>query len=680
MGYTLKLVETFEDKADDVIDLISGAEGFRLNEEGLELPEPPSIWTEVGESFRRDGSILGAQKYENREAIINLFMEGGNKGDLILKLQRLQEFTRRASYYQKNKTGNYKNYAGDGLAHRIELRYALSDLPETVFGRGITRYEIINGNVEIPSNLHSSNLTADQIDSIKLYLTLKPFGYGKIMPIGKGYATSWNFDNILVRDNAITFQSDYLTDIKYPSFIHSELTNEGTISLWFRPIADSGYEANRFFLFTNLGASGHRIYFDTTNNRFYFVDGTNSVYIVKTFVEDELIHIVARWHADPDRIKISINGTHASTSLFSPVEGLTHCHIGGTNNHALPAHGHIYDFRAWDIELSDSQAEQVYKEGVGRTLLPLFDRDVIDNHDDSGHSNYFNILGVPGDVPAGALISLNNTSGSGKHIKTVRISQRTWGSVDKFRHIWEGEDRTGDTGGTWTPSVDASSSGGYHLPIIISTPGTIYGCYWQKTDYLLDNEGVFQVFARVAMSSASADFRVGFGPNEDFKNEWVTSDYAPNKWHLVDLGEVPYSPRDICYESDRYYIKLYFDCRSESAQTVYSDYLVLFPKRLMFGAWEAGVSLLSNTWGIAFETFDYQQMWQMIYTVGANNFAWPVSGEGIMKDIYLEPRIPNHFRIIADRHPTDTHINYIDDQFTLQKPSPLALFRYLFME
>ena len=679
MGYTLKLVETYEDKADNTLDLISGAEGIRLNEGGLYLPPPSSIWTETGESYRNDGSSLGAQKYENREMTIDLFVAGTDKSNLILKLQKLQEFIRKASYHQKSKTGNYQNYAGDGIAHRIELRYALSDLPETSFGRGITRFEIINGNVEIPSNLHSYNLVSDRIDSIKLNLTLKPFSYGKIGFIGKGYATSWDFDNILQEENAITFHPSYLCDIKYPTFIDTE---EGTVSLWFRAIDPSTWAHDRSFFCTNLGGSAHNCYYQYSNQRFVWEDGNgHAVYFNKAFVADQLLHIVLRWHLDPDRITISIDGTHAVNEAYTEPNPISHCHIGGNNSHLYACNGHIYDFRAWESELSDDQVAQVYGEGIGRTLLPMSDKDVVYNHHDSAHTNYFNILGVAGDIPAGALIALNNTSGADKHIKSIRISQRTWGNVENFRHIWEGEDKSGEYGGTWTEAGDGTCSNAKLIHITTASPTTVYGCYWSKTDNLLDNEGVYQVFARVLITSASTDFRVRFGTDGYFDNEWVTSDYFA-KWHLVDLGEITFPTRDLSFGSERYYLALYFDCQSTTSQIIYLDYLAIFPKKPVYGEWEAQSTLyrLLNGRSIAFETFDYQQMWQMIYRSGSHNYAWDISGASAMGDIYLEPRIPNHFRVIADRDPTDTHKNYITDQFTLQYPDLMVLYRYLTME
>lgn len=679
MGYTLKLVETHEDKANDSLDLISGADGIYLNQEGLYLPEPPSIWLETGESFRNDGESLGAQKYKNREMTIDLFVEGENKGNLLLKIQELQEFVRKASYCQLIKTGNYKNYDGDGIAHRVELRYALSDLPDTSFGRGRTRFEIVNGNVKIPTDLHSHNLTADRIDGVELNLTLKPFSYGKIMPIGKGYATSWDFDIILQEENAITFHPSYLCDIKYPTFVDTE---EGTVSFWFRAIDPSTWANDRAFFCTNLGTSGYLFYYDHTNQRFVFGEGVNSVVFSKTFSANQLLHLVIRWHADPSRIQISIDGSHQVNLNYTEPVGITHCHIGGNNSHLNACNGHIYDFRAWKSELSDNQVTQVYKEGIGRTLLPLFDKEIIYNHhDNTVHTNYFNVLGVPGDVPAGALINLDNSGEAGRNIKTVRLSQRTQRGVDKFRHIWEGEDRTGDLEGTWTPENDATCSNGQRLPIILNDPAKNFGCYWQKTADLMENEGVFQAFARVYFTTTASpiDFRVRFGANGYFDNAWVSSDLG-DKWHILDLGEIPYPCRDICYKSDRYYILLYFEANCEITKTIYLDYLALFPKKPAYGEWEAGVSLITSAYGIAFETLDYQQVWQMIYPSGGKEYAWDVSGEGAMGDIFLEPRIPNHFRIIADRDPTDTHLNFIDDQFSLQNPNPAVLARYLTME
>ena len=118
------------------------------------------------------------------------------------------------------------------------------------------------------------------------------------------------------------------------------------------------------------------------------------------------------------------------------------------------------------------------------TSLPLSNRNgsnyvngiLVNNHYDSGHDNWANILGgisgVIGDVPAPAILSFTSTTADLDCIFAQAVDVSAG-----FNAMLEGEALTGGTGLTVTSTADSSCSGGYYGALAWSGAGAVSG-YW----------------------------------------------------------------------------------------------------------------------------------------------------------------------------------------------------------
>lgn len=206
------------------------------------------------------------------------------------------------------------------------------------------------------------------------------------------------------------------------------------------------------------------------------------------------------------------------------------------------------------------------------------------NHDDAtaGNDNWAAIDedDIVGDLPAPLKVAIEAVSLTGTYIKSLYVGHNVFSSPASMTHFLEAESATH----TGTPTVSASSSGGYYVSKAFSTEELIF--YWQLSAVELAKYAGnrFRVLARFTSAAGTGDhahYQVRTSPSAASGNDvqegpWV---YVSGTDLFADLGVVRLPEYDYGSGNSPYlnYLKLYAYSDDGSSITSKLDYLALMP-------------------------------------------------------------------------------------------------------
>lgn len=188
---------------------------------------------------------------------------------------------------------------------------------------------------------------------------------------------------------------------------------EGAVSLVWKPYNSNTFGADEtlFGLYkSDYAASGLLAYFESTDDKFYFTDGTNTISTAaQTFAVATPLYLTFTW--GPGGLNIYKSGSNAATgATYTPASTTNQAvFVIGQANAATIANGDILGFDVYDLEISSTQAAALYTAqaalvagGKRVSSVPwLWTKDgdaVLDNYSDATHSCIAVASGVPGNV------------------------------------------------------------------------------------------------------------------------------------------------------------------------------------------------------------------------------------------------------------------------------------------
>lgn len=303
-------------------------------------------------------------------------------------------------------------------------------------------------------------------------------------------------------------------------------------------------------------ATNWRVYFNNSDDKFYFVDGTVTLSsAAQTFAADskQVLHMVFT----RGEMTLYINGAQAATfaGYTAPVTG-GYIYLGCNSSTAQHANGALTGLASWDIALTAAQVLADYtniaqltgdNQSVG-TIPWLWTKDgddVVDNCDDSTRDNWAVAGGVPGGADADTEYSAvtNATSGS-----TVNIG------------VWQGDafvppatafvfdqsgtvDATASGGETRVTSIDSSSDLAITAVTGIPSPfSAVSGREFYAIARMKDAGSNLRVRLRLNLAYDIITAEYGNGLVEAYHRNLLfpslqipritTRDYATTNWYL----------------------------------------------------------------------------------------------------------------------------------------------------
>ncbi len=507
MAFTLTLTD-----GTDTVSLNDGVNYF-TDEEGMDTPppEPKPVWG--GDNAFRDGADLIGLRYQNRTVRIRFSkLKGASEDNLITALQSVQKLLRKAQDAQIW-----------GFGAEVELQYKWTNATSTVY------FDVLTGELKLPPNYLSIFLTNHKtIMGAELILTCRPFAAGALSATHENYVDNPSFEHgsVAPGDSWLTY---------------------GASLAW---VTTAGY--------VKYGSRGLEISVDVNNDRGIRSDA----FTVPSAASTGYIQAWGR-HGGGDRFRLMLYDETVGDWLTITYDDGASGYWTSTDNTALVRRGGTFSkpnattsLRVYVLRLAAdaTQGSVLNLDGVYlnpvQSTAPIFwisSRNLI-NHIDStaDHINYFDIEGVPGDMPAGLRVAG----------LTGNIAQRYRATPYNYVQNLEAEDGTLGAGMAIQANAAYSNGNCVQSPTAEQLAWTTV-VTWTINSNMVHRYGRIRIIAGVAVGGANA-VTVGLrgrlswgstpttytGPNTSQAMGGIVDQ---RRW--VDLGvfEIPpgaYVPRD----------------------------------------------------------------------------------------------------------------------------------------
>lgn len=330
---------------------------------------------------------------------------------------------------------------------------------------------------------------------------------------------------------------------------------EGTIQVVVRWMARSGDLANGLYYLFQDSADEFTLYYDKTNNRFTFTDGTNTINSAATpgIGDVYIFHIGWKY----TQLSMWVNGALAGNANYAITTNKPNgFYVGSTSMGASHGPFAFMGFEVYPVRMEQTQITEWYDQLAAIYFLPSTTTedviepisplpyfwtkdgdDVVDNHDDSGEDNWGLVGGVPGSAEAETEWVISPSVGT----KEGYWLMRTWLEYGRFQQpneIWYADlSGTADVGNASGDAVERLNLG---------TTALEYGGV-ALTDASLVEKTV-HVFARAKVASGQdllAYASVTPGTSQEIKSETrrvaMTTSY---KWFYIGTVYFEY-PRQL---------------------------------------------------------------------------------------------------------------------------------------
>lgn len=356
--------------------------------------------------------------------------------------------------------------------------------------------------------------------------------------------------------------------IRLPISRTTLLASRGSLRLIWKTDYANTHAAN-MTLFT---ASGLSAYFNATDDKFYLVDGTNTISsAAQTFAAGDVLDLLFTWGAGG--LVIYKNGVSIANGAYDIANLGTYLYIGTTATPTLHAGGRFIAGATFDVEWTSTQAAAAYTK-----VSPLFvDEDrleclpwlwtkdgdnAIDNCDDGAtYNNWALCGGIPGSAHAKTIIRFtpSNLSGGAYWLGLHNHPE------DRF--VYPAHQYFGDFSG----AAVANSCGGEATDTSVTADPSFTTI---SPDFI---QGEVHLFTRIILktTTGAAQIQAGVGHSanlaEYFTDEKLIA--TPAAYRMFYLGSLfVSSPENILFENrTRYYFYL------TGGAAFYVDFLMAFP-------------------------------------------------------------------------------------------------------
>lgn len=295
-------------------------------------------------------------------------------------------------------------------------------------------------------------------------------------------------------------------------------TGQGAITLtWIAPRAGTSYAGATYFLFNALtGGTGLQLYWDGTNDRWTWSDGTGFAVFATTFAAGQVIVFHATWGPTGGLI-LYINGVNVtSTGTYTPKALNANLFIGCDTAAGEQIDGTFADFRTFPHEMAAAEVAADYANTSrvsGATAdvcqrvgaIPWLWTNAGDNALNTVDGTVSTVVkynwavagGIPGSVAANTELKLTH-SGFGGAFGDVYLSRSLW---PYFYHGASKQPYYAEQNGT----ADSGNSSGdaYSTKSTDSTTPQTWVGVLDNYGYLLTQGREFYVFARLKDAGAN---------------------------------------------------------------------------------------------------------------------------------------------------------------------------------
>lgn len=391
------------------------------------------------------------------------------------------------------------------------------------------------------------------------------------------------------------------SSLKYPRKILFPSYSEGTLRAIWKPDFTARYtSAGANFML--VSDDNLELFYDGTNNRFAFTDGTQSCNSTSTILGNNTIYTLHATFDSTNGLKLYLNGalvgSNATYTLPALADAADYFRVGA-NSSGLHILGTFYGFATFAREMTAAEVLADYTQAAALLADDMRVDDIpwtwtkngnglVYNQNDQNEGNYFITGGITGDVITPEIIATLSddwATVTQMHFGRMAIDQRDFSQIIPGIQGNATNLLFHDESGV----VDANASGGEHKSRTLSTSGVTLGNfasgYTRQNTYFAgmpvrlmgrvkDSGGGASANLQTALVFASGQFATYTG---EYRN---VPALGTANFSLIDFGQATYPPsvrfRPEGGQIDNiYYIPIIK--RSTGSSTFLCDYIALFP-------------------------------------------------------------------------------------------------------
>lgn len=368
--------------------------------------------------------------------------------------------------------------AGEGLF----VEYSPLDIPEPCYGwfGACMRYAVIAADSPTLTTVYRSANTREAGTIINLHLTIKSNAIGPARQVARATGTVTEDVTGQTSGQAIGVKVAASSGIAIPRAftggVSSIYAAGGALLFVWRPETASTASGNKYF-FENDGGGAFDGYFNATNDKFYFVVGSNTISSsAQTFAAGDVIRLLFTW-GSANKLKIYRDGVQIATgSSFTAPSEMTNLYAGSNASRANQCLGN-FTLTVWPTEPTAAQVAEI--DAAARALttaglrvdhLPWMWTDSgtteLNTYRDSDEDNRAIVAGIPGGAPAKYRAMLTHST-TGTAVMYLNCYQHPLGlglpaKTDFYAEI-AGSSETGNSAGNYGTLLTSGDSSTHPL-------------------------------------------------------------------------------------------------------------------------------------------------------------------------------------------------------------------------
>jgi len=445
---------------------------------GPDFAPPPASYQNSfssGTAVNTGGDVLVARRATSREWSFQLLVTGATLAGIEVSIQRLEQFLSLVSLTGED----------------TYLEYSSLDIPEPCTGwfGAVKRYKVLAANSPQIGDIYGNAIAREEGVYITLTLTIAAHALGPARPVA--FATGTVTEDITGQASGqpaglkVAASSSVSIARAIGSYAEQAaiVSAGGAILFVWKPETANTASGDKF-LFENNGGSTLECKFESDDDKFYFVVGSNTISSsAQTFAAGDTLRLLFTW-GSTNKLKIYRDGTQiASGSSFTAPSDMTSLFIGSNASGANQCLGN-FTITIWPSEPTlaqvaeiDAAAASILAAGGRVDYLPWMWTEsgttALDTFRDSDEDNRAIVAGIPGSAPAKYRATLTH-SAAATVVKYLNCYQHPYergapASTDFYDEVG-GSSESGNSNGDYA-SLATSGNSASGLPLLPTLRG-----------------------------------------------------------------------------------------------------------------------------------------------------------------------------------------------------------------